>query len=71
MLKICIYIGINAHVTLVHGQRTECEDRARILKQNSQLRKWGEAKDGLSMESGSFKNRVETIKGRQIETATT
>ena len=24
-------------VTLVHGRRTECEDRARILKQNSQL----------------------------------
>ena len=37
MLKIYIYIGINAHVTLVHGRRTECEDRARILKQNSQF----------------------------------
>ena len=36
MLKIYIYIGINAHVTLVHA-RTEREDRARILKQNSQL----------------------------------
>ena len=36
MLKINIYIGINAHVTIVtDGQRTECEDRA-ILKQNSQ-----------------------------------
>ena len=36
MLKICIYIGINADVTLEDGQRTtECEDRA-ILKQNSQ-----------------------------------
>ena len=32
-----IYIGRNAHVTLVHAH-TECEDRARILKQNSQLR---------------------------------
>ena len=37
MLKICIYTGINADVTLEDGQRTECEDRARILKQNSQL----------------------------------
>ena len=40
MLKINIYIGINAHVTIVttdDGRRTtECEDRA-ILKQNSQL----------------------------------
>ena len=37
MLKIYIYIyiGINAHVTIVHG-RTECEDRA-ILKRNSQF----------------------------------
>ena len=30
MLKICIYTGINADVTLEDGQRTECEDRARI-----------------------------------------
>ena len=41
MLKICIYTGINADVTLedgrTDGQRTECEDRARILKQNSQF----------------------------------
>ena len=40
MLKICIYTGINADVTLEDGRthgRTECEDRARILKQNSQL----------------------------------
>ena len=37
MLKIYIYIGINAHVTFVDG-RTESEDRA-ILKQNSQLRR--------------------------------
>ena len=37
MLKICLYTGINADVTLEdNGQRTECEDRARILKQNSQ-----------------------------------
>ena len=39
MLKICIYTGINADVTLEDGRtdgRTECEDRARILKQNSQ-----------------------------------
>ena len=38
MLKINIYIGINAHVTIVttdDGRTTECEDRA-ILKQNSQ-----------------------------------
>ena len=35
MLKICIYTGINADVTL-DDARTECEDRARILKQNSQ-----------------------------------
>ena len=38
MLKICIYTGINADVTL-DDARTECEDRARILKQNSQLQK--------------------------------
>ena len=37
MLKICIYTGINADVTL-EDARTECEDRARILKQNSQLK---------------------------------
>ena len=37
MLKICIYIGINADVTLEDNGRTECEDRARILKQNSQF----------------------------------
>ena len=35
MLKICIYTGINADVSL-DDARTECEDRARILKQNSQ-----------------------------------
>ena len=35
MLKIYIYIGINAHVTFVDGM-TESEDRA-ILKQNSQF----------------------------------
>ena len=42
MLKICIYTGINADVTLEDDGRrttTECEDRARILKQNSQLKK--------------------------------
>ena len=37
MLKICIYTGINADVTLEdNGRTTECEDRA-ILKQNSQF----------------------------------
>ena len=36
MLKICIYTGINADVTLEDARTTECEDRARILKQNSQ-----------------------------------
>ena len=35
MLKICIYTGINADVSLDDAQ-TKCEDRARILKQNSQ-----------------------------------
>ena len=35
ILKICINTGINADVTL-EDARTECEDRARILKQNSQ-----------------------------------
>ena len=30
-------VEIRWDVTLVHGQRTECEDRARILKQNSQF----------------------------------
>ena len=35
--QICIYIGINADVTLVHGRTTttECEDRARILKKKN------------------------------------
>ena len=33
MLKICIYTGINADVTLEdNGRTTECEDRARILE---------------------------------------
>ena len=36
MLKICIYTGINADVTLEDGRTTECEDSA-ILKQNSQF----------------------------------
>ena len=42
--KIFGLCGLKGHieeirwdVTLVHGHTTECEDRARILKQNSQL----------------------------------
>ena len=35
-------VEIRWDVTIVHGRTTECEDRARILKQNSQF--------------GSFKN---------------
>ena len=30
-------VEIRWDVTIVHGRTTECEDRARILKQNSQL----------------------------------
>ena len=45
MLKVCIYAGINADVSLDDAQ-TECEDRARILKQNSQF--WASNKSGAN-----------------------
>ena len=51
--EICIYTGINADVTLEDGQRTECEDRARILKQNSQFAQRGrEVRRDLPNECG-------------------
>ena len=50
MLKICIYTGINADVTLEDGRTTECEDRARILKQNSQKEEKQMVKKSLNID---------------------